>query len=150
MKNTILYVICGVLFLTAAVLGYLYFNEHQKLVTLENENRGITDNLNKTKGDLDNTQKSIQNLDITATAVKAVVDSFIPQGDLKVSTIDKDQAALATEKINAITDEKDKAMAKNNWSNFTTSKRITDLHSILLTLADNLKRSIQNATVGAR
>ncbi len=80
---------------------------------------------------------------VTSQALTAVVDAPVMPGDTKIDRVDSGPAIDARQKLGAISDQKDKEMALQNWDALLMNSRIADYQSVLRILSQNLSRNLE-------
>jgi len=142
-------VVSLVAILAIAGAGFFYWQYTQvneKLNSVEQERKELQGQKDKAMDQVSNLQKGMKNIKETAEAFKAVIDSFIVSGNVKVEAIGPDEATAARQQIGDITDNTDKIAAEKTWDDFRDLKQVADLKALLENLANNLMRNIANAT----
>lgn len=143
---SVIITIIAVIAIAAAGLFYSQYAKLSKNVFSLEQDLGMA----QTARDMaDSTNASLktgmQNIQQTNEALKAVLTSFTVAGTSKISAINTDEASTTLQQIDSITDSTDKTAAENNWNTFITSKKITDLLTLLNGLSNNLDKNITNA-----
>lgn len=140
MKDKVLYIVCGVLVIAAAGLGYLYFAESQKVAGLKAENADLA----KAKEEVKSYQDSFANINPPLAALSAISDT-IKLPNSKTSAVGTADATEIRQKIGDITDPKDKERAEDAWDRFRDQTQLNDLGFVYQVLIENLVRSVENA-----
>jgi len=144
--NTKIYsiIVTCVMVLAIAAAGYFYWQvatAKDKLSRVENDLRQNQEQLNQLR-ELINF--SLGKAKIAAELLKDSGDTFLVAGDLKVAAISNTEAEAINAKIVGIEDKQDKIALESAWSDFLSSRKISDYFAFSKFLAVMIKNNLDN------
>jgi len=144
--NTRIYsiAITVVLVLAVGAAGYFYW-----------QSAAARDELDQVKNDLRQNQEQLSRLrelinislgkaKTAAELLKDSGDTFLVAGDLKVAAISNTEAEAINAKIVEIEDKQDKIALESAWSDFLSSRKISDYFAFSRFLAVMIKNNLDN------
>ncbi len=96
----------------------------------------------ETERQLSDIQDQLSKIKKTNDVLIAALDAFMVPGDLKAIAVGSQESAEVVEKINNITDSKDRMMAEESWNNFKSSKLLNSLFDFLRNGVSNIERTL--------
>lgn len=130
-----------------AIAGGIYFFTQYNTISQQYEgmSKEIEDCLSakaETEMQLSYAEEQLSKINKTNDVMIAALNSFMIPGDLKAITIGSREAVEAEQKIDDISDSKDRMMMEQSWSDFVSSKLLNSLFNFLRDGVNNIERTL--------
>ncbi|MDD3480704.1 MAG: hypothetical protein PHW75_00540 [Patescibacteria group bacterium] len=135
--SIIVTIVAVIAILAAGFLGYQYQD-------LQKQKKAVEDDMNEVQQELEGARLSVTNLETTVVALESTVGSFQPVGDTTIGSFIPVRATESRQKIEEITDEKDREIVLEGWDLFYESRRLNDFQHLLEKFTETLGRSLDN------
>lgn len=131
-----------------AVIGAIYFFWQYNAMSEEynemfSEIEGCRNTKAETERQLSDAEEQLSNVSKTNDVLIAALNSFMIPGDLKAITVGSQETAEIEQKINNISDSKDRMMMEQSWNDFESSKLLNSLFNLLRDGVNNIERTLE-------
>lgn len=139
-------IVITIIALLAIVAGIYFFTQFNAISKEFNGMSSQIENCQTAKAEtekqLSDVQDQLSKIKKTNDVLIAALSAFMIPGDLKATAVGSQESAEVLQKINDISDSKDRMMAEESWNNFKSSKLINSLIDFLRNGVNNIERTM--------
>jgi len=130
------------------VSGFLAYSFYSQINAVNNNLLTTQNQLDQNKSELNNLRQLVDNSLISAKSSSALLNdslaSFLVAGNLKIASLSDTAAQKITSDIQEVSNVSDKVALEQGWSDFLSSRKISDYLAFSRFLIQNIQNNLEN------